>query len=87
MSKLLKIGDLPKHFTPRHKDEFKVSVTIPCPKCNVLKPEKEIKDQVRYVFQHGYVRDQCCDACFDAQVKAAEKEVATNAAKPINYDY
>ena len=58
----------------RHKDQFVVTVSIACPLCLVLKPEKDVTKRSRYINYVGQVEQVGCTQCWDKRIKEAEAE-------------
>jgi hypothetical protein len=61
----------------RSKNDFQVTVSELCPKCNTL--QSEVKERRQYVYTQGWVEQTSCQACFDQALKAAnDKKVESD---------
>ena len=73
------------------KDEFQVTVSVPCPCCKVFVEEKTIQARSRYIYGYGWCELTSCQPCFDkaldeAQQKADAKLKATRASIFTDYE-
>jgi len=73
------------------KDEFVVTVSVPCPCCKVFVEEKTIQERSRYIYGYGWVEQTGCEKCFaealsEAQAIADEKTRANRASIFTDYE-
>lgn len=72
----------------RTKDDFQVTVSVPCPCCGQMADEKTIKARSRYEYGAGWLELTCCDPCWDQRRKEhQDKANKANAASRSSIFY
>jgi len=75
----------------RTKDDFHVTVSVPCPCCKTFVEEKTIQERSRYIYGYGWCELTSCQPCFDrytaeAQAIADERTKASRASIFTDYE-
>ena len=77
----------------RTKDDFHVTVSVPCPCCEEFVEEKTIQARSRYIYGFGWCELTSCQPCFDKTLAdaqaAADEKIKSNRSSiyPEGWDY